>query len=615
MNWLLVILLITLHSVMQSTDLAIKNFEVQKISSKGSNTVTFDIIDDTTFDVQYQTECTDCKCYVVTDNSSSEKINDISFNNKVSQQYVYGNKVYLIHTADSGDVSYSILEVDNSNNLNGIAKEVSIPSFKGLKNAKFSYNALAFVAYNHKSVIVNTINNQDQLEEKTLTFVGDTSADDQDQVLDMIYNDGVLYLAKGKSGLDVITLKDASVSTLQRNTYSISDLEMKDGSEIQKLEISPEEKLLYAYQPNSNNNLILALDISNPSDITLFNDYNLGITNIVQILAIKDQVHLVYKTKDEFYYLQSSPKSTEEYSNLDLQKLWKIPSAVQRIQKNRDQVLVETDNYIYLIKKDIIYETATSEFITDIVEKKLTGISFLLINQDSDYLLTVDSSTVTLSSITEPAKKPTFECGIFKQDYSGTENFSVFVYKSSCPEITDQTSDKVCSYRYQYEVSFTGNDFKDFKENSLALLTLPISNWNQNADDGTVSPPDELIENGKTDDTKSGNKNPNKPPTWVGDDDDTKIPQEPVEPEIRPNLIDPDAAYNDQLNSEYALLLVIIVSVIFFGCLIKCLCDFSKNSRNRLDAHVELEEEDESGEYKGSGDVELVGDQRARYEF
>jgi len=240
------------------------------------------------------------------------------------------------------------------------------------------------------------------------------------------------------------------------------------------------------------------------------------------------------------------------------------------------------------LKKNFPYETERPELLLDIVKKDTQGVFFPLINQDSTNLVNViDSSKLTLSSISR-GSKPSLECGIFKQNYQGNVPLSIFVYKNSCPELGKEEDNGVCLYRYQYNINFLGNNYKNFKVDSPVPKYFDVTNWFISDNDREESTNEPIEE------PKDEHKHPEKERDGTKGKTDTK--GDKVHEDKHQGSKDPDTLYIEKITNTYALVLVGLIILTCFGCLIKCLCDFTKDSQATVDEgqfkHKQLEEEE-----------------------
>jgi len=620
--------------------------------SKGKNTLNLDIVDDSTLDIHYQTECEDCKCFIDNASLTPKQLAgfDWSVNGLVDNSFIDGSRVYITHQLKTTDVSYSIIDVQADGSLEKTVENNAIPALQGVELIRFSHEKKAFIALIENALFVYIVDDQGNLSDQKL----DISPKIQGKVFDIAYAGNVLFIAKGDLGIELIDFDNKMTG---RVVLPIRDLELKENSKITAFEVNPKEKILYAYNnaaedDDSVADFILALDYSTKPDISIKNNYHHdALKQTIKVVYNSNGLQVINKNDEKYYFMQFSTMSQDNYGNLDLTEIWRMPVKVNNINANKDSILIEGDDYFYVMKKNPSYEARMPALLISIIEKtEESGVFFPLFQGNLFAIIKVDTRDMAILDIKKESK-PTLRCGNFKPEYQEKVLFNIYVYKDSCPELQKTAGvDDICLYRYNANIDFTGNDDSQFKAKPFMPQFLETSNWQQEIDSDLVDwhppvipeepepeeprkgPEPKEEEPGKAEEPEPG-KEPEEPGKGPGPKEEepagkgpepkgeelgkghepgkeTKPGENPQDPNTTPDphrpWLHPDdlghrdtakSFLNDVLENKYLIIVSGVIILILFALFIRCIINISKENDEEEVAepykHKELPEEHE----------------------
>jgi len=535
-----------------SSTLISHDYQMKKISSKNSNIVSLDLIDDSTFDIHYQTKCEECKCFVDLPALTNQLVAEKTFRSKAINSFMESDILYILHQSDSDNFYYSVYRVGSSE-LQEIMKESPISSFKGSQDIHFSSSLKGFFAYYPNAIITNSFNDANKLVDQQHRL----NRNDESKIYDVAIVNNTLYLAKGELGIEVISInKDAQ----KIQHFSIQDLELKNGSVITKLGLNHAHTILYAFsEMTTNSSFFLALDIQNPNEVTIVNNYHQAIYNVVNVVQTFNEIHVISNIGERYYYTQFSLIKDDKFANIDLNKVWEIPFKVNSMRKNGDTLLIEGDDYLYIFKKNLVYETEAPELLLEVVKKTGSGDFHPSKQKQSTHFINVALKSLKHFSVNKNPVQPSFSCGSFAEKYQGEFVFYIFVYKNSCPELGKNNQNDICLYRYIYDITFAGKDFKPQDSSPYLPMYIDNSNW------------DNSIYSILNEETHKSTENKHK-------HSENKTSNHNHDQSKNSSATNPSSIYNNRfdIRMKYVFIIAGIILIGIFTCLLKSFCGNSK---------------------------------------
>jgi len=538
--------------------------KIVKTTSKGNNIVNLDLIDQSTLDIHYQTQCEECKCFVDLAPSTSKQISEKTFQNKIidSSICLNGNLILIHQSATNEDFYYSIYEI-NSSELKEIAKEVPIDLWKGGQYIKSSSSI--FEAHNSESLIMTFFNVESgRLESESSPF----NRTDDSKIYDLAFVNRTLFLAKGSLGLELIV--PINNNSIVSQYLSIEDLELKNGSSITNLSVRKVNNywILYAWSENvSNHSFFLALEVRGPNEISIIENYQKEGVTIVKVARFGNEIHVINQIGERYFYNQFSTAIRKV--GLDFHKVWEVPFKVNGISVENGQLFIGGDDYLYIFKSNPHYEIKTPELSLEIVQIPSGSRAFYpLMEYERNHFVSVGGDNIKLFAINKKQNQLSLTCGSFVPNYQGQFIFDISIYKRSCPELRGHEENDICLDRYTYDITFTGNRYEPLKPRSYIPIPIDKSNWESSIDFIINDEAHKPREN--RDSENQGNNHEKEDPNKDKSPEKNTTIYHPVDPTPR------HEKNHFDIRMKYVFIVSGFIVIAIFACLLKCFCGESK---------------------------------------